>query len=552
MNNNNKNIILLNCDDKSEAIEEKLIIHNELNDTKFILLLKFYLQNGLCYSGKINKIPSSRHIQIILNNNNNNIIKFSKRNSENEEIFVILPLQLVKDLSKYTPFISYKHYYYISILKSYFESNNYNIRLALTNKNFNLNNSISINLTNKNSKIKNNILQNNIKQNNKYINITSTNLHSENVLNALNIIKEMNESDKIRYMLLFVIYFFPLDILGKSFSNLIKNLYSHVANVKDYIKRILLHYIINIYPTNRLLANNNTEILLTYLYNETLFKIENKLKNNKNIYLINNNKNIKCELHKLYSIKNNCKINEYEIGELLLNINYYNIDINVYNLLNNIKSKKVNRKIFVKKKKYNNDSTVKIIENQIPYTFSYNLIKKIAENTLYISFHQLLLCNKIYEYNTFNKDLFDYLILTIIYVYGNRKFKNKLKKIKVETKLYNLPTKNFNTLNNNQLNIILNNVSKIFYYLNNNCNNNSLYINNMINDYNIFMNSNNNNNIKCEDNLNKLLYILNCNPNINLIKNNNKCAQIKECVLEKNNIMSRAVGIFKKVLPKKK
>ncbi len=553
------NIIIIECNKEITNLPE---IYNTLY---LKLLFTFYLKNGICYSGNMNQIKSSRNIVI---NKNENTISFKKRNNELKEINATLPLDYIKIISKYTPFVSFKHYYYISKILNHFNNSNLINRLALSEENksliFNHENPENIklllkNMINSKNQSKINKLVNDVKRTN-----ISTNLKSNSVTQALEIIKNMEDDDKIKYTLLFVIYFFPLDILDKSISNFVSSFVTYTTNTKDYLKRILLSYIIDIYPKNKNLANKNTNILFTYFYNEYLFKIYDKLfiKNNseksiEEIYLnnISNVSNINCKLHKFYSQKNDCDLNNYEINNVS-NMNHlkkYSLTTKMVHLLDFVKGKgNSQRKIIIHIERTNKigeknymKSYIRIIDKNKDYDFPYILIKNIAEKSTYLSLHQLLTIKNVYHYlETNNLDqypLFDYLIAVIIYLYGNSEFKYKIK-----IQLYNLPTKNKNNLDQQMINNIIDKVKKIYIYLNkqNKCiKNNMLYIStlnidNIIDSYNKYMKNENNMTITI---LNQLMYITKCNPNQNLKllnQNSNTCLPIKSCKLEKKSLIS--------------
>ena len=123
------NIIILNCKKDFPNLPE---LYNTL---ELKLLFIFYLNNGICYSGNINQLKSSRNIEIDINNNT---ISFCKRNSELQEINVTLPFKYIQIISKYTPFVSFKHYYYISTILEYFNNSNLTSRYAFNEKNKNI------------------------------------------------------------------------------------------------------------------------------------------------------------------------------------------------------------------------------------------------------------------------------------------------------------------------------------------------------------------------------------------------------------------------------
>lgn len=584
------NIIILNCKKDFPNLPE---LYNTL---ELKLLFIFYLNNGICYSGNINQLKSSRNIEIDINNNT---ISFCKRNSELQEINVTLPFKYIQIISKYTPFISYKHYYYISTILEHFNNSNLTSGYGFNEKNKNIlehtesifgtneqNINFSANIT-KISENKKNKINRFIQNVNKNKNI-SINLQGQSIKNALNIIKIMNEEDKTRYILLFVIYFFPLDVLDKSISTTIQSLYIHTSNTKDYLKRILLSYILHIYPNNNELANENTNLLFTYFYNEDLFKLYKKYfiriitdTNIKKKYLnINSNSNsnglqennIDCKLHKFYSQRNSCTLTSYNLSSIssLTNFNRYSITNEMYYLLLFIQGKgNVKRKIIVNIDSTKNHSKSNIIirEKDIDYEFSYNLIKKIAEKSTYLSFHQLLTIKYIYNnlefgnlrYNNKKNELFDYLITTIIYLYGNREFKDKIPKSSNLSKieLYNLPTKNgLNKINDNKKNEIINKVIKIYIYLHKqqSCvTSNKQYlsilnINQIINLYNQFMKGEIDN---ISHILNPLMYITSCLSNpiqeLNILEQN-VCLPIKSCKLERKSIISNTLKRTQKVL----
>lgn len=562
------NIILFECN------KELTTIPKEYNTFHLKLLLSFYLKNGICYSGEMNQMKSSRNIEMNINENS---ISFFKRDNELKEINVTLPLDYIITISTYTPFVSFKHYYYISNILNHFNNSNLIHRFALSEENKNLilkdENPVNIQLLNihKNSLNKNKVnkLINNVRTN------ISTNLKGNSVTQALSIIKDMEENDKIKYILLFVIYFFPLDILDKSISNFVSSFVTYIHNTKDYLKRILLSYIIDIYPKNKELANKNTNILFTYFYNTQLFKIydklfksihlENSIRNYENIsksYLNNvsnisnetnetNKNNINCKLHKFYSQKSNCNLNNYEINNIkrINHLKKYSLTENMVHLLDYVKGKGNSQReitIHIERgknlnKNYEN-SYITVHDKNKNYKFSYNLINNIAEKSVYISLHQLLTIQSIYndlESNILkNYDLFDYLIATILYLYGNREFKDK-----VQVQLYNLPTKKNIQLSNNKKSDIINKIIKMYIYLHKQekCSSNKIFIsilkvNHIINYYNQYMDNKDN---MANTILHQLMYITSCNPNQNLkILNENSCLPIKSCKLVKKSIIS--------------
>ncbi len=580
----NNPIIVLECKTPLPQLPE------EYNDCK--LLFTFYLYNGICYTGtsgsNIGNRYSSRNIKIY----NNNTISFSKRNSELQEQKIILNSDVVKIIATYTPFVSFKHYSYLSKILNEFTK---------TNKNKILNKNI-LTINDSEPKIEENVQHNNAQQNitqtneskkiEKFIqnnpkNI-STDLEGSSVSEALQIIKNMEQNDKIRYLLLFVIYFFPLDVLDNSISRSIKSLYSYTTNVKDYLKKILLSYIIHIYPNNKELANKNSTLLYTYFYNEELFKIYEKSINHiselKSKY-INVNYDSDCELRKFYSQKNNCTINNYNFSGSITTTydpKIHSINENMYHLLNYVKGKKGNstREIIVhiehtnNVKKNHNESTITIREKNIDYIFPYILIEKIAEKSTYLSFHQLLTINYIYndlkfsnlKYNNENNkknELFDYLIAVIIYLYGNRDFKDKIRRSKdlSTIELYNLPTKNrLNQINKSKKEEIINKVIKMYIYLHKqkSCNKKTFLatqtINNIIEIYNNFMKISNSTNTQLISTiLNSFMHITSCSENpeqsINILKQN-VCLPITPCKLERKSILSNIGQRVKRLVPK--
>ncbi len=581
---NNNNLIILNCKKNFPTLPEPY------NSLELQLLFTFYLKNGICYSGNINELKSSRNIEI---NTTNKTISFCKRNSELQEIKNTIFLNHLSIIAKYTPFVSYKHYYYISTILEHFNELNLTSRLELNKKNIlqqvgeelEQNSNISIN-TKINTKInsnKQNKINKFIQNANKKLNI-STNLQGETVKNALNIIKNMNDEDRIRYVLLFVLYFFPLDVLDKSISTALEGLYSYRPNTKDFLKRILLSYIINVYPNNRDLANENTNLLFTYFYNEDLFKIYKNyfinIISESNItkkYLSRNgirennvNYNIDCKLHKFYSQRNSCTLNSYNFSSitLLTNFNKYSITNEMYHLLSFIQGKgNVQRTIIVNidPAKNHSKSFIIIREKNVDYKFPYDLIKKIAEKSTYVSFHQLLTIKYIYNRLKINDlDLFDHLIATIIYLYGNREFKDKFSSSSKlsSIKLYNLPTKNrLNNINDVKKNEIINKVIKIYIYLQKQCTGtqteqitflSTLNINQIINLYNQLMSATNQTTLQRVATIfEQFMYITSCsveNPVQNLgVVTKNICLPIKSCKLEEKSKISQFGNRFRKL-----
>ncbi len=401
----NSTKITLQCDNTNTIRNQNIKISPKLKN-----LLRFYLENGVCYPAGGEEIKSSRNIEITSSH-----ITFFKRDENMKEISAEVPYEWVNQISNYTPFVSYKHFDIIQKL------------ITLYQKNRSSNGMPSV-------------------QNHSQSNI-STELEGTDVANALYVIKSMTYMDQIKYTLLFVLYFFPLDVLSKNVERSFESLIRHTGNPIDYYKRLLLSYILSIYPTNPQKSNANV-VYLFHTYNETLFEIKNEYSLWKMIYLPESvESEMECAFHKFVSQEDTCKVERFEFNEYQkTGRNYFTLPESLHSLLAFVKSKSGKRSVIVNMKR-NPMGEIDLKASQIivrdgnrveDVSFSYDFILRVSEYSTYLSFHQLYTLHQLLEERNQEGDFFEYALCMILFVYGNQEFKLHFPKIA----FYDLPTKN--------------------------------------------------------------------------------------------------------------
>ncbi len=399
----NSTKITLQCDNTNTIRNQNIQISPELKN-----LLRFYLENVVCYPAGGEEIKSSRNIEIT-----SSYITFFKRDENMKEISVEVPFEWVKEIAQYTPFVSYKHFDIIQKL------------ITLYQKNRSSNGMPSV-------------------QNHSQSNI-STELEGTDVANALYVIKSMTYMDQIKYTLLFVLYFFPLDVLSKNVERSFESLIRHTGNPIDYYKRLLLSYILSIYPTNPQKSNANV-VYLFHKYNETLFEIKKEYALWKTMYIPESVENeMECAFHKFVSQEDTCKVERFELNEYQrTGRNYFILPESLFNLLAFVKSKSGERSVIVNMKR-NPMGEIDLKASQIivrdgnrsDVSFSYDFILRVSAYSTYLSFHQLYTLYQLLEERNQEQNFFEYALCMILFVYGNHEFKLHFPKIA----FYDLPTK---------------------------------------------------------------------------------------------------------------
>ncbi len=514
MNNN----IILECN--------KEITNTQVVDKFEKVLLQFYLSHGTCHKGTLEESKISSRYIVIKNDN----LQFHKINNNGNDDHVKISKDIISIISKYTPYVSYKHY---ELLKYYLG------KLYILNNN-NKNRNTEVN-------------RKSLNDSNIYLpNNTKLSLNKNSFVEILIKIKDINVFEtKIKYLLLAILYFYPLTSisLNENFLSTSNKMKSFQNIVNSYITKSDLNENIRTYGIQTLFYIYNSHLVPYYLESYTINKEV------LNTYRISNLNKESCNIKKLLSQSNSCILDEINYNNLPENIQMENNEFALFNFIKqkSDKRRKIYFNIIKKNNKINNSlSTIKFIDNdRIKLIIDYDLIKKIANITPYISLNQLITINNVYKLLKFNNTDLEYLIILIVYVYGNSEFKEY---VKSEYKFKNLESKKNSGNILKQQNEIVNEVSKIKLYLNQECIiNSNKNINTLINEYNnIFSKNKNINKVnKVKENIEYIMKIVKCGLDAkseNIISLNG-CLRVSEnkCVLNKTSVLNKSLNRVKSV-----